>query len=306
MGKVTLGDRLLIGGLGLVPKNALSRMVGRIARTPIPKPLRQSVIASLSSLFGIKTAEAELPLSEYRSFADWFTRRLSSNARTIQAGPGNLVSPCDGTVGEYGPIENGRLVQVKGRPYTIEKLLIDQDLKSIFQNGWFITIYLSPSNYHRVHSPIDGKVTSSMHIPGHLWPVNRAGVHLVDELFAVNERIVTVIDGDKSQGMGRVGIIMVGATSVGQMTVTYDDKIVSNTKTDYSHTLKEYSNPSHLKMGDELGVFNLGSTVIILLEHSRFLLTTGGQGAAIQMGDLIGTVGNQPEPDEGHSISTQG
>lgn len=254
---------LLIQSLKLVPKNALSRAVGGLARLPVPAQVAQASIKVFAKAYQIDLDEAEHPTSAYPSLGEFFVRRLKEGARPIDENPEVACSPVDGTVGQAGPIENGRIIQAKGRDFSVAELLADADLAKDFEGGSFATLYLAPYNYHRIHSPLAGEVTAAAHIPGHLWPVNTHGVQEVDRLFAVNERIISYLDTQA----GKVAVVKVGATCVGRIKLSYDD-LVSNDGGSREVVRREY--PGYpVEKGGELGVFELGSTVILLFQKDR-------------------------------------
>ena len=158
-----------------------------------------------------------------------------------------FVSPCDGVVSEKGHITNGRMTQCKGIDYSLEKLLKKDSLKEVFLDGTYITIYLAPFNYHRVHCPGDGEILENYTIPGDLWPVNKVSVTSIDELFCVNERNISII----STPEGKYALIMVGATNVGSIELN-----------------PNIQKGNSVKKGDEYGIFNMGSTVILLFDRN--------------------------------------
>src|SRR5829696_1051624 len=202
--------RLLILLVSLLPKHAISRMAGFLASRTIPRPLRPASYRAYSRIFGARPEEAELPLSEYASVNAFFTRALKPGLRPVAANA--IVSPVDATVGAYGPVVDDTLVQAKGRNYSLAALLGDEALAHRMNGGSYTTLYLAPRDYHRIHVPVDGAITRATYIPGELWPVNVAAVMHVADLFAVNERLVVVIE---RPGGGLVVVVLVGATMVG-------------------------------------------------------------------------------------------
>ncbi len=249
--------------LRLVPKNALSRAVGAAARAPLPAVAHRAVVRWFVRRYGVEVGDAARPLEEYDRFDAFFTRTLKPGAREIAPGDEVLVSPCDGAVGASGPIEAGQLLQAKGRPYGLADFLGGEAHAADYEGGTFVTLYLAPFNYHRVHAPMDGRVTEALHVPGTLWPVNPPSVARIEDLFAVNERVLTFL----STRVGPVCVAMVGATCVGRIEMCFDD-IVSNAGTDPGR--RTYDPPKPLAKGEELGIFHMGSTVILLLPPGAF------------------------------------
>lgn len=274
-------DALLIGTLGLIPKNLLSRAVGAAAHARLPSPVTRASVKIFASRYGIDMDEAEHPISEYRTIGELFTRRLKPGARPIDRRPGFAVSPADGHVSNSGRIRDGELIQAKGRTYSVADLLRDRNEGERFANGSWVTVYLSPRDYHRVHHPVEGRIVASRYVPGHLWPVNDAAVNRVEDLFCVNERIITYVDSP----IGEVASVMVGATSVGHMTMAYDDEIVANRGMPAVHKL--YDDGLPVARGDEQGVFRLGSTVVVLFADPEVVPEALEPDQPIRMGEAI-------------------
>ncbi|MFN7133384.1 MAG: archaetidylserine decarboxylase, partial [Myxococcales bacterium] len=225
---------------------------------------------------------AELEIGQFPTFGDFFTRRLRPGARPIAPGDDVVVSPTDGLVAAVGTSVEGRLVQVKGREYSVAALLDDPDESKRFEGGAYCTIYLAPRDYHRIHSPVAGEVEKLAYIPGELWPVNPPAVRSVPNLFAVNERLISYV----ASPVGRVAVVKVGATCVGRIRATYDDVV---TNSGGSRLKKEYEQKPKVEKGGELGVFEMGSTVILLFEPGRVALDEAlVEGTVVRMGQAIG------------------
>ncbi|MFZ4737387.1 MAG: archaetidylserine decarboxylase [Bradymonadia bacterium] len=277
----SLKDRAFIGALSLLPRNALSRGVGRLAHLELPAPFGRFAVRRFAEAYGIDMEEAEHGLDAYPSIGALFVRRLRLGARPVDRRRGVAVSPADGRVLNFGRIEEGTLVQAKGRNYRVSELLGDAELGACFEGGAFVTVYLSPRDYHRVHHPAEGRIVSARHIPGHLWPVNRAAVEQVQDLFCVNERLVTVVEGP----LGRVATVMVGATSVGDITAAYDESLETNRGG--AGTLKTYARPIEVARGDELGTFHLGSTAVVVFDAQDLAFEPLEPDQPIRMGQAI-------------------
>ena len=255
----------MYGLLRIIPKNHLSYVVGWLVNRPLPRPLSTWSVRIFAWLFGIDTQAALKPLNQYSCIGAFFVRDLKSDCRPIASG---FVSPVDGTLREHGPVENGCLPQIKGKKYSIKDLLLNADLTTKYNGGYFFNFYLSPQDYHHVHSPVSGSIVAGAHIPGKLWPVNNWSVAYIDNLFPVNERIVACIQSD----FGLITLVMIGATCVGKMSVTYDGYLSNQdlalirerpAKIDYKH----YTNKLEVKAGDRIGTFNMGSSVVLLCEQ---------------------------------------
>jgi len=275
--------RLLILLLAVLPKHALSRGAGWLATRTIPIGWRGAVYRGYSRLFGAKPEEAELPLEQYPSINAFFTRALKPGLRPLA--PNAIVSPVDAAVGAYGVVQADTLVQAKGRTYSLAALLGDPELARAFEGGTYTTLYLSPKDYHRIHVPLSGRVMAATYIPGELWPVNAAAVTHVADLFAVNERIVVMMDGEHG---GRMAIVPVGATMVGMTRLVFDDLHTNARRREVQR--RTYSPPISLAAGDQLGHFEFGSTVVLVCSRDAGVIEPLTLGASVTMGQRIGAM----------------
>lgn len=259
-------DRAKLTALRLLPKNTVSRAVGALSELPLPGAVQGVVNESFATLASIDVSESESPPADYPSLNAFFTRRLVAGARTPEFADGHdLVSPADGRLSHFGKITRETLVQAKGREYRLIDLVDSGREAEAFVDGAFATIYLSPRDYHRVHSPCSGEVKRISYIPGHLFPVNPFAVAHIDELFAVNERLITYVQSDE---LDQVGVVMVGATCVGRMSLDFHP-LVTNQKFRRREDVVP-DDTIHLGHADELGMFNLGSTVVLLIAEPAF------------------------------------
>lgn len=230
----------------------------------MPRFLRRLKLGVLAWVLRIDLTEAAEPLETYRSVSELFTRKLKPGAREWPAAREVAGSPVDGVVGQSGRITGGRLLQAKGRWYTVAELLDDDALAAGFAAGSYLTIYLAPRHYHRIHAPVSGEVSRARHVPGRLLPVNALAVRTVDRLFPRNERLITGIDASP---LGRVAVVAVGAFNVGRITAAFDDTLVTNRRGARAET-RLYDPPMRVSRGDELMTFHLGSTVVLLFERA--------------------------------------
>lgn len=269
--------------LKLLPKNTLSRAFGVVSEVEFPTPVQRVVNRTFAQLAGIAIHEAGRPLGEYASLNALFTRTLKDGARSIEGGAEDLVSPVDGRVGAFGTIEEGTLVQAKGREYRLIDLVDSAEDAEHFYGGSFLTIYLSPRDYHRIHAPVSGELDKVSYIPGQLFPVHDFAVANIDRLFAINERLITYF---QTQQFGRVGLVKVGATCVGRIGLSFDDLQTNQGLRRRDEILLGETIP--FSVGDELALFNLGSTVVILVESPNLKLRNGLQrGEKVKMGELL-------------------
>jgi len=256
-----LRDRVAAGALS---HPGPSRLVGRLADLKLPPVLLRPLLLAYVRLYGVDMGEAAEPLDAYATFNAFFTRRLKEGCRPLPSEAGVLVSPADSRLTSIGPVPaEGRLEQVKGRPYALDELLGSAEEAARFRAGVHATLYLSPSMYHRVHSPVDGRVRSWSHLPGRLFPVNPRAVRTVDRLFARNERVAIFLESDL---LGHVAVIMVGATNVGRITLSFAP-LATNMGMPGGTFRPERE--IRLRRGDELGAFNLGSTVVLVGADGR-------------------------------------
>lgn len=269
--------------LKLLPKNLVSRLAGFLADLRVPAPLLLSLIQVYSKFYKIQLNEVKKPISAFKSFTDFFTRELKKEARSIDSTPNAIVSPVDGTIAEFGDVEDGLLVQAKGVYYTLNDL-VGKTLAKKFEDGYFITIYLSPADYHRIHTPVAGKVKSFAYFSGNLWPVNRIGVDNVGSLFAVNERIVTPIQSE----MGDVLLIKVGATVVGKITLDYHE-LKTNQKKEQTQLNIPVVPARQYEKGQEIGQFQLGSTVVLIFSNNQMTPVGLRKGKKVKLGEMIGS-----------------
>jgi phosphatidylserine decarboxylase len=281
--------RAILRILKRIPQAGMSRGFGRVADTPIPVALRSRVLTTVIGALGIDASEAELPLTEYRTINEFFVRRLKAGLRSWPQHPMVAASPVDAIVGQSGFVRDGNIVQAKGRTYTAADLLDDAGIASQFNGGAFLTLYLSPRHYHRIHTPCVGVIPMARHVPGALLPVNEAASKHVDRLFAQNERLICYIDGP----FGRVAVIAIGAYNVGRISAAFDSAwagdgvAVTNRKNARAET-RTYSPPTPVKPADEIMAFHLGSTVVMLFEPRRANLYSALlPGTEVRVGEPI-------------------
>jgi len=240
----------------LTPQHFLSRLVGVVASSRI-RWIKNLFIATIIKIFKVDLSEAEREdYRDYETFNDFFTRTLKPDARSVN---GAVCSPAEGLVSACGDIDGNKLIQAKGKHYTLEKLLANAAAADKFRDGSFVTIYLSPKDYHRVHCPLGGTIQSGTYVPGKLFSVNKATTEAVDDLFAINERYVMYFD----TAQGAMAVIMVGAMIVAGIRPAWQTDVFPAGK--FSNEVFEPA--KSMAQGDELGSFLMGSTAIVLLEQ---------------------------------------
>jgi len=222
--------------------------------------------------------------AEFYSFNDFFTRELRQGARTICATPNTIASPVDGSISELGDLDGDRLIQAKNMDYSLDHLLGHSNtLTSTFSNGSFATIYLSPKDYHRIHAPVTCSLIESFYIPGKLFSVNPTTAASVDNLFARNERLVSVFDSEA----GKMALVMVGAMIVAGIRTSWHPEMYPPGKV-FRDSLEV---PLGFNKGDELGMFQLGSTVVLLFEPQSVCWHEGlSAQTGIKLGENLATI----------------
>lgn len=236
-------------------------MVGRLVHVRLPRPVARRLVRWFASTYQIDVDAPGKELHHYPSIGHFFVRDLKEGLRPVES---DLVSPVDGTLRSFGVITDGRLEQIKGKSYSVGRFLGDEVTTKRYEHGAFFNFYLSPQDYHHVHSPVAGKITRSVHIPGTLWPVNDWSLANVDELFSINERVVTYVESS----YGLLAVVMIGATNVGKISVVYDD-FTSNAAGATGTVVRNYDPPIAIAAGDRLGTFHMGSSVVMLTEPGR-------------------------------------
>jgi len=262
----------------LIPQHLLSNLMHRFARIEVAW-LKNTFLHWFVNKYGVNLAEAQRErIEDYIHINDFFTRSLKQGVRALATA--EVVSPVDGVVSQAGDIHSGQIFQAKGHNFSVGQLLSDNGEQ--FENGQFATIYLSPKDYHRIHMPFDARLKSMTYIPGDLFSVNQQTVDTVSGLFARNERLVSYFD----TAFGEVAFVMVGAIFVGSMETIWQGQITPPYKKSVRDYCYEGENIKLLK-GDELGRFNMGSTVIILLPERApsFNLQVGQE---LKMGQGLG------------------
>ncbi len=253
---------MLYNLLYLVPKNWLSRFVGVLVGRRWPLGLHRVVRDAMIRAFKPDVTEAELPLDRYDTWQAFFTRRLKPGARPLDAAA--LVCPVDGMLTSRGLLASPdmRLAQIKGIDYTLRDLLAGWD-SAPYEGGAYLTVYLAPWNYHRIHAPADAAVTRARHVPGALWPVNAWSVRNIAGLFARNDRVLVEMESEGA----RMALALVGATNVGRTTLAFCDlrgnvsRRAADPACDFAPAV-----PLAVAKGGDLACFEMGSTIVLVLD----------------------------------------
>jgi phosphatidylserine decarboxylase len=284
---------------------AYSALVGWGARQSLPTRLRGLAYRAFARAVGANLDEVELALEGYPSLGEFFSRKLRQGARALDAAPSAIISPCDGVFAARGTAASGALMQAKGRTYRLAELVADAELAAQLTGGHYATIYLSPRDYHRVHAPVDARVLGYDYLPGALWPVKPWVAARRDGLLARNERVVIRMHAG---ALGHIALVMVGAGGVGNIRLAQGlcgapgisdvpgvpgIRRAPGTAGD-SAVWRAAREPRRVELsgvsvarGDELGAFQLGSTVVLVFEPAKVELA-GEVGERVRFGQRIG------------------
>lgn len=266
-----LWDKLKVLPQYFIPQHFLTSLVYRLTRCETPW-FKNFIINKFIKVFKVDMSLALNPDPEsYSSFNTFFTRELSPEARPVSSDDRNIISPVDGIISQIDKIENDTIMQAKGKSYTLKHLLLEDELVNMFSGGTFATLYLAPKDYHRIHMPISGKLSRMIYVPGKLFAVNAHTARAVNAVFAKNERVINIFHTD----IGPMAIIMVGALFVGSMETVWagqitpaKDRIINNVQYSDNEAVR-------LQQGQEMGRFNMGSTVILLFTKDTMRWASG-------------------------------
>ena len=275
-------DILKAWPLYVLPHHFISRLVFRLTRVQCPR-LVPDAIRLFSKVFKVNLEEAVNPdPASYTTFNQFFTRPLKPELRPWAMAETALASPVDGRVSQLGKIEQGRIFQAKGHDYTVLELLGgDEARAAAFADGQFATIYLSPRDYHRIHMPLAGTLTEQVYVPGRLFSVAGHTVRTVPCLFARNERVVAMFDTE----FGKMAMVLVGAINVAAIETVWDGLV---TPPQGWAVKRQVFADVQLAKGEEMGRFNMGSTVILLLENPHVAWAQGvSADAPVQLGQAL-------------------
>lgn len=278
-----------------------SRLFGVFASKEFPSPIQRAINKTYTSMMKVDLMEFE-EASTYKSLNALFTRRFKTR-RLFNISEKTFISPCDSFISAFGKIENNLALQIKGFSYNVKSLLGDyiaKEAKDRLDEGDFVNFYLSPRDYHRYHTPIDMRVTKAVHIPGHLYPVNFTWLKKIQGLFVENERVVLECYTKENR---LFYMVFVGALNVGKMAFTFDKTIQTNAKASRQQCYL-YDN-LNLSKGEELGHFEMGSTIVMLFEKDSINLELDGIGH-VKFGQPIGGIHHEEHTDSITQTDEQG
>jgi len=283
----SLLDYLKTWPLFLLPQHFLSAIIHRFMRIKQPA-FKNFQIQQFIKLFNVNMDEAEVQSStDFSDFNHFFTRKLKTGVRQDNTRDNELCCPVDGAISELGTIEQEQLIQAKGHYFSLHELLGgNKELTDIFRNGHFATIYLSPRDYHRIHMPIDGQLQQMTHIPGDLFGVNKASVKTIPRLFARNERVISLFDTPA----GPMALIQVGAIFVSSIETKWQG-VVTPPRRQQIQQWQYVEQDIKLSKAEEMGRFNMGSTVVLLFTRNRVQWNTQlAPDTPVQMGQLLAEI----------------
>lgn len=266
-----------------LPKQTITILAGKFANAKTGR-LTTAVIRWFVARYGVNMAEAAEPdIGSYKTFNDFFTRALRTDARPIASA--DFICPVDGAISQFGAIRNGQIFQAKGHQYsTIALLAGNTVLADKFKDGSFATLYLSPRDYHRIHMPCDGRLKSMHYVPGDLFSVNPVTAAGVPGLFARNERVVCEFESEET---GSFVLVLVGATIVGSMATTWHG-IVNPLRAGTVRSWRYDEQNIVLRQGDEMGRFLLGSTIVMLFPAGKLDFNPQwSAGKAVRLGEAM-------------------
>ena len=284
--KATFIDYLKTWPLFLLPQHLLSALMHRFMRIK-HQEFKNVQISQFIKLFKVNMSEAlQEDIDDYEDFNQFFTRELKPEARPNNTADNELCCPVDGAVSELGHIKDDVLFQAKGHYYSLEELLAGHDtLVETFRHGEFATIYLSPKDYHRIHMPVNGQLQEMLHVPGQLFGVNRASVKTIPQLFARNERVISLFDTPA----GPMALIQVGAIFVSSIETTWHGVVTPPRNQQIQHW--SYQDEPVIDKAEEMGRFNMGSTVVLLFARDSVQWSEElDANTPVQMGQLLGKI----------------
>lgn len=282
---MTLKNTIVELSQTILPHHLLSQFVSKFTHCE-NVTWKNFLIRQIATRYGVNWDESiTQDLNAFKSFNEFFTRELKAGARPLVTEKDAIASPADGVVSQAGKITGGDIFQAKGKRFTVTDLLGgDSERAAKFNDGEFATIYLSPKDYHRLHMPISGTLREMVHVPGRLFSVNGATTEAVNGLFAKNERVVAIFDTE----IGQVALVLVGAIFVSSIETVWHGVVTPPSIKSVRSWNYETDAPI-LKIGDEMGRFNMGSTIIVLFEKDKMVWNTDLlAGKTVKLGEKIG------------------
>lgn len=283
-----LADAAVVA-LRAIPRSTATHAIGWLAERPVPPSARPVVLGGIGRLLGIDLSEAEKALGDYRTVQELFCRRLRPGARGCAVAveeDRQIVSPVDGLLHDVSVIRADGIFEVKGRPFDLEALLGDAERARGLHGGTALTFYLAPRDYHRMHSPVSGRVESFRWLPGDFWPVNELSER-IPGIYSENERVVTYLD----TAYGRVAMVKVAAFGVGYISLSYRGEPAGQRVHRRSRPMAYHyrsDQAPRVVAGEEIAAFGLGSTVVLCVERGRARFAGLEAGRTVQVCEVLG------------------
>ncbi|PKL40027.1 MAG: phosphatidylserine decarboxylase [Spirochaetae bacterium HGW-Spirochaetae-1] len=274
---------LIIFLFKITPKSFISRIFGYVTQIPLPGFILNPVIGWYCKKFQVNVDEIDTPPDGFRTFDGFFTRQLKKGVHRFSSSPDDILSPVDGRLDQFGPIDGERIIQAKGIDYSLRDL-IPSESADHFTDGSFMTLYLSPADYHRIHSPVIGTITGYFNLPGKLYTVQEFMVQGLRNLFAINERIISYIRTRR----GMVAVCKVGAMNVGRISISHSPVVTNRIFRTRTEVLYSENESPQVGAGDEIGMFHLGSTVVLLFQKNIMAFEKLETGQKVRVGQKIG------------------
>lgn len=285
---MNISDIIKVWPQYILPQHTLSKLMSCLTHSE-NKTLKNWMIKQVIKHYGVNMDEAKAKnLNYFKSFNEFFTRELKPRARPLTQEMNAVACPADGAVSQAGLINDRNIFQAKGKSYTLLELLGgNTERAELFAEGTFATIYLSPKDYHRLHMPLTGTLKEMIHIPGKLFSVNSATTRSVPRLFARNERVAAIFDTEA----GPMALVLVGAIFVSSIETVWHGVVTPPTHSYIQTWSYGDKTPVVLKQGEEMGRFNMGSTIIVLFGKNRVAWNSGFQAdKSVKLNEMIGQV----------------
>jgi phosphatidylserine decarboxylase len=274
--------------LSALPHHAFSQFTGLAVSVPLPRFFRKPLFDWYINKYGVNLNDVSEDPYSFPCLGKFFVRDLKPGIRPIE---GSLVSPVDGTLRSFGQISDGTVLEVKGQQYNVSELLGSESLSAQFTNGSFLNFYLAPGDYHHVHAPVTGVAVELSYVPGRLWPVNTWAWTNIPKLLIQNERVAAIFDTE----FGRVAVVMIGALNVGSIKMIFpelasiqDKSASASSETGSSKMRGSKLNPVPVNAGERIGTFEMGSSVVVLVEKRVNFASQLKEEQKIKYGALIG------------------
>ncbi len=269
----------------MIPVKLISRLTGYFSRLKVQRLILDSVIDYYCRRYKVDTGEILVPQGGFRSFEDFFTRSIRPGIHKIDKNKNSIISPVDGRIDQFGKITACTMIQSKGFYYLLSELIPDDSMNRYFIDGYYITLYLSPADYHRIHFPVKGRVAGYSYYPGRKYSVRPYVANRINKVYCRNEKLITYFVTD----CGLMAVCKIGAMNVGNIQLSYDNLHAGVFKRKCGFIYPEKNIPA-VEKGSELGVFHMGSTVILVFQKDSIQFENLETGKNVRLGDKIARI----------------